>query len=1046
MSNDCSLPRIVFLLRTRSCALLVASFVAAASILFGSSSFAQELHRDDLADEARRLLSDRCFRCHGPAPSTREADLRLDEAKSLASIASPAAPEQGALWQRIASDDPQLVMPPPDSGSSLNPQERELLLAWVQAGSPFPQHWSFRPLTRPAIPQPLGSRASHNPIDRFVDQRMQATGLERSELAERAELLKRVSLDLTGLPPSPQELEEFLTDDSPSAYERAIERLFRSPHYGEHQALAWMEAARYADTGGYQVDWERTMWPWRDWVIDAYNSGMPFDQFTIEQLAGDLLPNATDSQRLATAFHRNHRINDEGGVIPEEFRVEYVVDRVDTTFTIWQGLTMGCVRCHDHKYDPLTMDDFYSAFALFNKVDELSGGNGRGTFNPILNVADRHATREIEQLELVRQQLQTEWDSNDSLIADERELWLSERRDDLRGGNIVAPWSTWVPASRETNAGGSFELLDDQSLRTVAPDPAAIRYRFQGTSSLETITALRLEALPDPSFTNQSLARSVNGNFVLTNATLSVRRANGEELRLNLSSAIADYAQANFPIENAIDNDASSGWAVDGHEKRERRVAVFRLATPLILEPGDELLFELAFESQYAQHNAARVRLSLTSDETPGLENNGPAAEIVAALKAPEPSAEELAILDRYFRQHSPRFAAIRERIATIDQQLQQLRAQTSVPVMIMNDMANGRETFVLIRGQYDQPDRDRRVTGGVPVAFRALDSAPVANRLELAHWLLDPANPLTARVVVNREWQAFFGRGIVASVEDFGSQGSLPSHPELLDWLASELIDSGWDLQRIQRLIVTSGTYMQSSKVSPLALEIDPENLLLSRGSRFRLSGAAIRDQAMAASGMLVRRIGGPSVRPYQPPGLWEEVSVQDRSRSTDFYIQEHGASLYRRGLYTFWKRSVAPPQLLTFDSAARESCVVRLSRTNTPLQALTLLNDVTMVEASRQMAMRAWQEGGTTHESRIEYLLRLTGQVSDPALHAALDQAWSRYANYFAGHTDAATQLLSQGESAASHIADCPDSELAAYAALASLILNMDSTITKE
>lgn len=1038
-SFDSSLPRIVQISQ-RSLLVLALVWLSASSVT------AQDVQRNDLADAARRLLSDRCFRCHGPDPSTREADLRLDEAKSLATVASSHDPEQGSLWERIATNDPQLIMPPLDSGSTLSPQERELLLSWMQAGSPFPQHWSFRPITRPSIPEPIGSVPAFNPIDRFIDQRLQSGGLERSSLAERAALLKRVSLDLTGLPPSPQELDEFLQDTRPGAYERAVERLFRSPHYGEHQALAWMEAARYADTGGYQVDWERTMWPWRDWVIDAYNQGMPFDQFTIEQLAGDLLPNATDSQKLATAFHRNHRINDEGGVIPEEFRVEYVVDRVDTTFTIWQGLTMGCVRCHDHKYDPLTMDDFYSAFALFNNVDELSGGNGRGTFNPILNVTDRHAVREIEQLEAMRTQWVAQSEETNEKVEFEREAWLNERRADLKAGRIVAPWSTWVPSTREIAGGSGFELLDDQSLRTLTPEPAAMRYRFSGSSSIESVTAVRLEALPDPTFTNQSLARSVNGNFVLTDVRLSVVRANGEKQSLTLASAVADYAQDNFPIEHAIDADPSTGWAVDGHQKRERRVAVFRLSAPLALASDDSLECELAFESQYAQHNAARVRLSLTSDDQPDLENNGPPAEVVAALESMQPSADELALLDRYYRQNSPRFAAIREQIAALDQQLEQTRARASVPVMIMNNMTQGRETFVLIRGQYDQPDRNRKVTGAVPVAFRAADAAPVSNRLELAHWLLSPSNPLTARVVVNREWQALFGKGIVASVEDFGSQGALPSHPELLDWLASELIDSGWDLQRIQRLIVTSGTYMQSSRVSPHALERDPENLLLSRGPRFRLSGAAIRDQAMAASGMLVRRVGGPSVRPYQPPGLWEEVSVQDRSRSTDFYIQEHGASLYRRGLYTFWKRSVAPPQLLTFDSAARESCVVRLSRTNTPLQALTLLNDVTMVEASRQMAMRAWHEGGPTHASRVEYLLSLTGQVADANLQAALEEAWSRYSNYFAAHPEAATQFLSQGESAPSRTPDCPDPDMAAYAALASIILNMDATITKE
>ncbi|MFT5125664.1 MAG: hypothetical protein ACI9QL_002141 [Candidatus Omnitrophota bacterium] len=795
----------------------------------------------------RPIFSDRCFKCHGPDAGTQEAGLRLDTAEG-ATAALEGDPQRFAIVpgdlsrseviRRITAHDPDDIMPPDKSELTLSAAEIALIKRWVAEGATYEAHWAF---------MPLNSGKPDQQIDDYLAARHD--GLSFAPPADKRTLLKRVSFDLTGLPPSSEEIERFLADEAPDAYARLVDRLLASPAYGEHMAIRWIDAARYADTSGYQADWERFMWPWRDWVIQAYNHNMPYDQFTIEQLAGDLLPNPTLDQRIATGFNRNHRINDEGGVIAAEYAVEYVVDRVETTSAIWLGLTMGCARCHDHKYDPISQQDFYAFFSFFNNVPEKGKDGRAGYATPTIDV----------------------------------------------------PQADMLPRLR----------------------------------ALETELAERNKALGDAD---------------------AVLKETIDQLRAQLDSET----------------------------------------------PSDAKLPK----------------------------------DIVAALGAEKATPKQKKRLEAYVREQH---AGLKAR-ASLAKEVEAARKKAFVKVMVMQEMETPRETFVLQRGQYDQPDKERPVSAAIPAVFGALPEGLSTNRLGLAKWLVQPDHPLTARVEVNRYWQMLFGRGLVKTAEDFGAQGALPSHPRLLDHLAQRFIASGWDTQAMLKYLVTSRTYQQSSKVTPELLERDPENILLARGPRFRLSAYQLRDQALALSGLLVDRIGGPSVKPYQPPGLWAEVSFQDKKRSTDFFVQDHGEKLYRRSLYTFWKRSVAPPQMATFDAAGREACSVGLVRTSTPLQALTLMNDVTFVEAARAFATRML----TKPRAPVHYGLKLASIEATPELIALLSKSREDYRKIFAANPEAAEAFVRNGESAVPTGVDFP--ELATYTALASVMLNLDQVVTKE
>ena len=1001
--------------------------------------------------DIRPILSDRCFQCHGPDEKTQEAGLRLDTPEGAYAILKdsdklraivPGKPDESEFIHRIFTDDPDEMMPPAKSELRLSLEEKNLLRRWIAEGAEYQKHWSFIPVKRTAPPVVTDPDWCRNPIDHFIMQRLDQEGLKPSPQADKLTLLKRVTFDLTGLPPTPEEIDAFLSDKSRNAFEKVVDRLLASETYGERMALIWVDAARYADTSGYQADWERFMWPWREWAIKAYNRNIPFDQFTIEQLAGDLLEEPTQDQLVATGFNRNHRINDEGGVIAEEFLVEYVVDRVETVSTIWMGLTMGCARCHDHKYDPLSQNDFYKLYSFFNNVPEKGKDGRKGYSTPHIDypVAEEHAA--YLEAEKALKALQSKQKAADPAI---RAKWEEDIRKQL-AGSVDSSWVAPEVLNAESSAGLKFKTLNDGSL--LALPPVASKPSYEVTLRLPEgkVTGLRLEALVDKSLKGQGLAPSGNGNFVLTEFELLLKDAVTAELSpVPLKSALADFEQNKWPVKNAIDGKPKTGWAVMGGGDKENRAAVFILKTPIDNVIDNQWVVRLKHDTDYAGHYIGRFRIRSTGDAQPGL--NGSKSTIPDKVKqgilAEKPSAEQGKAVDEYFAAHHPSMEKARKDLEAKRKEVEGLKKKAFVQVMVMKEMDEPRPTYVLNRGLYDQPDKNRRVYAQVPEALGELPEEPSRDRLALAQWLVNGEHPLTGRVTVNRYWQTYFGRGLVETAEDFGAQGSLPTHPELLDWLASEFVRMEWDIKAMQKLIVMSATYQQSSKVTPELLEKDPKNILLARGPRFRLSGYQIRDQALAASGLLVRKLGGPSVKTYQPPGLWAEVSFQDKKRSTDFFVQDKGDKLYRRSLYTFWKRSVAPPQMATFDAAGREACSVSLVRTSTPLQALTLMNDVTFVEASRHMAARMMAHGASL-EARIAYGLKLASISQDDTLMKILTKGFHDYRASFEKDAKKAEAFVSIGESPRHENLDAV--EHAAYTAVASVILNLDQTITKE
>ncbi|MEW6304644.1 MAG: PSD1 and planctomycete cytochrome C domain-containing protein [Verrucomicrobiota bacterium] len=988
----------------------------------------------DFQRDIRPVLSDVCFHCHGPDNEKRKAKLRLDTREGALAdrggyaAVVPGKPAQSELVARITSTDPEEKMPPPESGRQLTPRQIELLKQWVAQGAEYQTHWAFVPPQRPELPAVKLKRWPRNGIDHFVLARLEHERLKPSIEADKATLIRRVTLDLTGLPPTPEEVERVLADKAPNAYERLVDDLLRSPRYGERMAADWLDAARYADTNGYQVDDERAMWPWRNWVIHAFNDNLPFDRFTIEQLAGDLLPEPTLEQKIATGFNRNHRINGESGVIPEEYRVEYVADRVDTTSTVWLGLTMGCARCHDHKYDPITQKEFYQFFAFFNNVPENGLDGRKGNATPLLRVpmptheqqlADfdrRIAVAEARVQELARQ-----------TVADI----------DLPAATNSAAWTVLEPIEMTSLGGVLFERQPDHSILSTGKQPRTDTYTITAQTTLQGITGVRLELLADERLPKGGPGRHANGNPILSELLLTAAPIDdaANVATVTLRGPTADFSQEKWNVANAIDGTPSTGWAIHP-EIGKSHAAVFQTETPIAHRGGTVLRFKL--DQNYGQGALlGRFRLAVTTSSNPTA--LPPEIADLLALKPGQRTPQQVEKLVAHFGNPSPEYRKANAELEKLRKAKRDF-AERLPTTMVMEELASPRDTFMLIRGAYDKPGA--KVGVGVPASLNPLPDGAPTNRLGLAQWLVSPMNPLTARVIVNRYWQAYFGAGIVRSSENFGSQAELPSHPELLDWLATEFIRTGWNVKAMQRLIVTSATYRQSSKVPAKLVELDAENRLLARGPRLRLPAEMIRDQALAVSGLLSEKIGGPSVRPYQPAGLWEEVAANPKARA---YVQDTGEGLYRRSLYTFWRRTVPPPTMATFDAPAREVCSVQRLRTSTPLQALALMNDVTYVEAARALAQRMMTQGGATASERITFAFRLaTARPPEARELKVLLGGFEQHLVDYRNDTEAAAKLIQMGASK-------PDtklnaSELAAYTAVASLILNLDEVITKE
>jgi len=1032
----------------------------------------------DFNRDIRPILSDNCFACHGPDTQKIKGGLRLDSheaalkpAKSGAPAIVPGKPEKSALLQRINTKSAADLMPPPEAHKTLSAAQKDTLRRWIAEGANYSAHWAFVAPQRPEVAKPSkqfsvfsfqsGKRDSsaslntgslnteHSAIDALLLARLRKDGLKFSPEADRITLLRRVALDLTGIPPTPAEVDAFLADKSPNAFERVVDRLLASPRYGERMAMNWLDYARYADSHGFQTDSSRSMWPWREWVIKAFNDNVPFDRFTIEQLAGDLLPSPRQEQLVATGFNRNHRINGEGGLIAEEWRIETIIDRVETTGTTWLGLTFNCCRCHDHKYDPISQRDFYSFFAFFNSIEEsgtLSGiraNRGGGNPDPTIHVTTPE--HEAKLAELSQSLKSAEAKLADAVKQLPRLIEEWEPTFIAKLDPSASPWKVLEPTAVKAASKTTFKRLDDASWLAVGAAAPQETYTVTAPVAAGALGGVLLESLPDPSLPAQSVGRAFNGNFILSGIEAEITApslAKPEVIKFN--KAEASYSQKGYEVGLVVDGKGGKGWAVDGPTRKEPLKAMF-LADRAVTVPADATLTVRLLQKASGQHSIGRFRLSATS-LAPGLaklEGGPQVPETLKKIFATEPSKRtpaQRADLTKFFRANaeSPVKAADAA-VAAAKKAVDDYEAKLPT-TMVMKEIAQPRDAFVLVRGEYDK--KGDKVSAGVPAVLPPLPAGAPTNRLGLAQWLVSPENPLTARVWVNRTWEKFFGNGLVKTTENFGSQAEPPSHPELLDWLATEFVRLGWDMKALQKTIVMSAAYRQSSKVTPELVARDPENRLLARGPRFRLPAELIRDQALAASGLLVERLGGPSVRPYMPDGVWDETSRYGDLRG---YKPDTGDGLYRRTLYTIWKRTAAPPTMLLFDSPTREICTVKRSRTNTPLQALALLNEVTYIEAARALAQRMLTEGGATTSDRIAHgFRRVLGRAPEKAdltvLTAGLEKRLAKYR----ADADAAKSLLAQGQFKPDATLDA--AELAAYTVTANVLLNLDETITRE
>ena len=1034
----------------------------AGSLLFSSANAAErvEFNRD-----IRPIFSDTCFACHGPDENKVKGKLRLDSldaarkgGKSGEAAILPGHPEKSQVMKRLLTKDADDHMPPAEFHKVLSPDQIALVERWIKEGAEYQGHWAFQIPIKPATPSiPAGGNA----IDAFLARGLSAKGLKPNSDAPKATLLRRAALDLTGLPPSDTDLQAFLADSSPEAWPKAIDRLMASPHYGENMAMQWLDFARYADSNGFQSDTQRTMWPYRDWVIKAFNDNKPFDAFTIEQLAGDLLPNATRDQIVATAFHRNHRLNGEGGRIVEEWFAENVIDRIETTGSTWMGLTMNCCRCHDHKYDPISQKEFYQFFAYFNSNDESGvlgdfGGAGTtrrgGNTYPTLSLPTDEQQRKIDEttatLAAAEAALKAIPTAQPELFA----KWLERQRAAFSKEGVA-----WLALSDEkvsAKENAEFKRLDDGTWLVSGGTAAKETYTVEATVTPGLLTAVRLEALPDNSLPNKSLGRAFNGNFVLSAFEVSLRTADGKTTTLPLVKAEADYDQPGWSIAKLgpapmakgkakkTDN-TNAGWAIGGNlpENRVPRKAIFTV-TPTTIPAGAKLVVVMRHDS-FANHSIGRFRLN-TSGQDPKLLSlkSDPAAEAARRLLAKPADqltkADNQALIKLFADSpEHPRY------VATAKVAASKLANDTAlsepVNVMVMKELPKARDAFVLLRGEYDKigPKVERAL-------FRALPPMPAGepnNRLGFARWLVNGQHPLTARVWVNRSWERFFGIGLVKTSENFGSQAEWPSNPALLDWLAVEFVDRKWDMKAMQKLIMTSAAYRRSAAVTTEMLEKDPDNRLLARGPRFRLPAEVIRDQALWTAGLLVDKQGGPSVKPYMPEAVWDDTSVYGDMRN---YKADTGEGLWRRSLYTIWKRTAAPPTMLLFDSAGREVCTVKRSRSNTPMQALSLLNEVTFVEAARKLAEQSLSQPGDNDAKLAWTFRKVVRRDATPAELAVLRKGLDKRLATYAADSTLAPKLLATGLSPAA--ANLDRNQLAAWTATANILLNLDETVTRE
>lgn len=1129
----------------------------------------------DFNRDIRPILSKNCFHCHGPDEGTRETDLRLDQRTSaIAKLDSdthaivPQNAEQSELFQRIISSDESTVMPPPDVGEKLTAAQIAKIKAWIEQGAPYARHWSFIPPQRPKHPAVKLKDWPVNDIDYFILAQLEHAGLKPNPKANRYTLIRRLSFDLRGLPPTLTEVDQFVNDSSPDAYEKLVDRFLKDPAYGERWARKWLDLARYADSKGYGSDPLRmTIWRYRDWVISAFNQNKPFDQFTLEQLAGDLLPNPTLEQKVATAFHRNTMTNTEGGTDDEEFRTAAITDRVDTTIQVWMGLTMGCAKCHTHKYDPISQKEYYQLYAFFNQTAD----NDQPTDAPTISAPTLAMLEENKRIDTEIAALNQKLKTPTKELVQAQQQWESSL-------HAKPNWQTLTPLSAKSSAATTkFQIQEDGLILATGP-VAKETYTIETELATPTFKALRLEAIPDTKLKSNGPGRATDGNFVLSEIKVESRPAKvedtpvkGQFLRIEhqgnqkqilslaevqvfqtgkniatqgiasqsstthdgpaklaidgntdghffnakstthtdttvkpwwelnlkadtpleqikiwnrtdgsgerlanfkvtlldakrqlvwqtivaaspkpsvalalsshrsipLKRAFASFSQAGFPVSAAIDPASKNqkGWGIAPQFGKSNSAYFIPDDSPVAATGKQRLIITLTHNYKDPQYALGHFRLSYTTESK--LEPRLKVLDDILAIVDTKPEDRKPAQqkkLAAYYRGIAPGLKPTRDQIA----QLQKSKPKyPQLPIMQELPTDKQRETHIMVRGSFLSPGDV--VKPALLSAFNPLPEKTPSNRIAIAKWLTDPANPLTARVAVNRYWSQLFGAGLVITEEDFGTQGELPSHPELLDWLATEFVQNGWNRKALLKTIVMSNTYQQDSTTTPEHIQKDPRNQLLSRGPRYRLEAEMIRDQALALSGLLKQKVGGPSVYPVQPEGIWRAAFNGQRTWATS-----KNDDRFRRGLYTFWRRTVPYPSMATFDAPSREICTIRRISTNTPLQAMITMNDPVFIEISQALGLRIFKEGGDTPRSRIEYGLKLS--LIRPAQPEQIEPLLKLYESelaYYTAHPEEAAKLVENS------LNPLPDqynkSELAAWTVIANVLLNMDGVLTK-
>ncbi len=1144
------------------------------------------------SQQIRPILADTCFKCHGPDEKKRKAKLRFDirdggifKMRKGHQPVVAGSPDKSELYERLTSSDEDKRMPPPESGRSLTKAQVELIRKWIEQGARWQEHWSFERPKKTPLPKVKDQNWAKSPIDRFILSRLEKEGLTPSPEAGRRALVRRVTFDIIGLPPTPEEVQTFLKDTSDNAFEKVVDRLLESKHYGEHRARFWLDAVRYGDTHGLHLDNYREMWAYRDWVIKAFNDNLPFDQATIKQIAGDLLDGSTDEDRVASGYNRCHVTTSEGGSISEEVYVRNVVDRVSTTGTVFMGMTLGCAVCHEHKFDPISQQEFYQLFAFFNNLEANPLDGNKKDHAPVIRVMNPEATARMASIEEQTGALEAR--INKPLPdLDAKELkWAREQSKELR-----EQWEMLTPVAMKSTGGATLKN-EGSIIQVGGENPDRDVYEIVVSATRKPIHAIRLQTFVQPDLPHKSTGRASNGNFVMTEFEVEAAQTGTPDKKrvVKLAAAQADYSQQDFDVSLAIDGNPGTGWASEGHVRKETCTAWFFPAKPIAFEGGAELVIRMKHDSKFAQHSVGRfqisvsddaerlkkslpptfgpwsmigpftaasfdeahdkkfgpekkldlsatykdgklkwvkkknladgkvqnlqganaatylyrtiqsssvraMHLSLGSDDSikvwlngeevlnkkvaravkpdqekisvelrPGKNEllmkivnggggygyyfsaktglSGMPAQVVDALTtlaARRNENQKTAIRSYYRKHHWPEWKTHDTELKKLQTELKELEKR-SATTLVMKERAQPRQAYMLNRGQYDQ--RREKVGRRVPKVFPPLPKGAPRNRLGFARWLVSPDHPLTSRVIINQVWQQFFGAGIVRTTEDFGAQGEPPSHPELLDWLAVQFVEDGWDIKKSVKRIVMSAAYQQSSKASLGHRAKDPTNRLYSRGPRHRLDAEMLRDQALAVSGLLNRTVGGPSVKPPQPGGLWFAVGYT-RSNTARF-AADTGDKIYRRSVYTFWKRTSPPPQFSLLDAPSREQCSVRRERTNTPLQALLIMNERQYVECARHLAQRMMKQSKTPEERFTFAFEACTSRLPRKSELAEINNAYEDYLKAFKADEAAASQLAFAGDTP-------PDStldpiELAANTMVANLILNLDEVLNK-